>query len=285
VQGKAYFQTFSPDVMIEGEPVVRHLDLLTHNHIAQAPGNTPPVPWLSTQSLPALPPPELRKSSSDGPGLKLTLSTGTGQKAEDPLPVDISEAGAGPAPTKMGQGNFEHQKPKGMVVATFHELKRAFWTGSTAHASESIELAVLTGGFPDGTKGTFEIRHVGQADGAPPLASLPLTLKDDKARAEWKYLQPLGQSPGAEVTFVARIEGKAAHAPVLKVVAYPITDVRGVKQALRALNYDAGPPDTSESGPLEGALRKFQEEHELDKTGKLDVKTRATITAMAARGL
>lgn len=284
VQGKAYFQSFSPDVMIEGEPVVRHLDLLTHNHLAQAPGNTPPVPWLSTQSLPALPPPELRKSDNDGPGLKVTLSTGTGQKAEDPLPVDISEAGGEPAPTKMGQGKFEHQKPKGVVVVTFHDLSRAFWTKTTVHAGESVELAVLSDGFPDGTKGTFEVRHVGQADAAPPLATLPLTLKDNKARAEWKYEQPLGASPTAAVTFVARVEVKAAHAPALKIVAYPIADVRGVKQALRALHHDAGPPDASEGGPLEGALRKFQEEHELETTGKLDVKTRAVLTAIATRG-
>jgi Domain of unknown function (DUF4150) len=55
VQGKAYFQSYSMDVLIEGEETVRHLDLLTHNHAAQ-PGNTPPVPWLSTMSPPAVAP-------------------------------------------------------------------------------------------------------------------------------------------------------------------------------------------------------------------------------------
>lgn len=49
VQGKAYFQTFSPNVFIEGEPAVRHLDLLTQNHLAQ-PGNTPPATWLSAMA-------------------------------------------------------------------------------------------------------------------------------------------------------------------------------------------------------------------------------------------
>jgi hypothetical protein len=52
VQGKAYFQTFSVNVLFEGEPVVRHLDLLTHNHLGPAPGNTPPTPWLSAMAPP-----------------------------------------------------------------------------------------------------------------------------------------------------------------------------------------------------------------------------------------
>jgi hypothetical protein len=48
VQGKAYFQTFSMDVFIESQPAVRHMDLVTHNHMAMMPGNTPPVPWMAT---------------------------------------------------------------------------------------------------------------------------------------------------------------------------------------------------------------------------------------------
>jgi hypothetical protein len=57
VQGAAHFQTFSPNVLIEGEPAVRHLDVLTHNHIAPnaPPGNTPPAFWMSAQALPPTP--------------------------------------------------------------------------------------------------------------------------------------------------------------------------------------------------------------------------------------
>jgi hypothetical protein len=46
-QGMAYFQTGSPDVLIEGQPGVRHLDLLTQNHLALMPPNTPPSVWMS----------------------------------------------------------------------------------------------------------------------------------------------------------------------------------------------------------------------------------------------
>src|SRR5262245_31566226 len=43
IQGKAYFTSWSMDVMVESENAVRHLDLTTHNH-NPPPGNSPP--WL-----------------------------------------------------------------------------------------------------------------------------------------------------------------------------------------------------------------------------------------------
>lgn len=44
--GKVYFTVWSMDVKVEGENVVRMLDLTTHNH-ASMPGNTPTWPYLS----------------------------------------------------------------------------------------------------------------------------------------------------------------------------------------------------------------------------------------------
>lgn len=44
-RGKVYFNSWSMDVKIEGENVVRHTDLTTHNH-ASFPGNAPPWPFL-----------------------------------------------------------------------------------------------------------------------------------------------------------------------------------------------------------------------------------------------
>lgn len=43
IMGKVYFNAWSMDVKIEGENVVRHFDLTTHNH-ASLPGQTPPLP-------------------------------------------------------------------------------------------------------------------------------------------------------------------------------------------------------------------------------------------------
>lgn len=45
-QGKAQFVSQSMDVKAEGEGVVRHLDMCTHNHMA-TPGNTPPWPVIA----------------------------------------------------------------------------------------------------------------------------------------------------------------------------------------------------------------------------------------------
>jgi hypothetical protein len=42
IQGKCYFVVWSMDVKFEGDNVVRHLDLTTHNHMSSMPGNTPP---------------------------------------------------------------------------------------------------------------------------------------------------------------------------------------------------------------------------------------------------
>lgn len=50
VQGRAYFQTYSRNVFIEGKPAVRHLDLVTHNQRSKIPGNTPPTPWMSAMT-------------------------------------------------------------------------------------------------------------------------------------------------------------------------------------------------------------------------------------------
>ena len=43
--GKVYFTMWSMDVKIEGENVVRMMDLTTHNHAGSLPGNTAPWPY------------------------------------------------------------------------------------------------------------------------------------------------------------------------------------------------------------------------------------------------
>jgi hypothetical protein len=46
--GKVYFTMWSMDVKVEGENVVRHFDMTTHNH-ASLPGNT--IPWMYTDAM------------------------------------------------------------------------------------------------------------------------------------------------------------------------------------------------------------------------------------------
>jgi hypothetical protein len=52
ITGKVYFTSWSMDVKVEGENVVRMADLTTHNHMS-VPGNTTPWPYLD-QANPAL---------------------------------------------------------------------------------------------------------------------------------------------------------------------------------------------------------------------------------------
>ena len=49
-RGKVYFNAWSMDVKAEGENVVRHLDLTTHNHMS-LPGNSPTWPYLDAMAM------------------------------------------------------------------------------------------------------------------------------------------------------------------------------------------------------------------------------------------
>lgn len=51
VQGKCYFTSWSPDVVVETLAVTRHMDMVTHNH--SNPANTPPVYYISRSAPPA----------------------------------------------------------------------------------------------------------------------------------------------------------------------------------------------------------------------------------------
>jgi hypothetical protein len=50
IKGKVYFTSWSMDVKFEGENVVRHMDMTTHNH-ASDPGNTVPWTYLDRMAL------------------------------------------------------------------------------------------------------------------------------------------------------------------------------------------------------------------------------------------
>ena len=66
VQGKAYFLTGSADVLVEGKPAVFHTSLMTGNHLARLPGNTPPGVWMSTMIPPAVTPSRSSKTQREG---------------------------------------------------------------------------------------------------------------------------------------------------------------------------------------------------------------------------
>ncbi len=49
--GKVYFNAWSMDVKVEGENVPRNLDITTNNHMSKMPGNTPPMPHVSSMGM------------------------------------------------------------------------------------------------------------------------------------------------------------------------------------------------------------------------------------------
>jgi Domain of unknown function (DUF4150) len=73
--GKAYWGSYAMNVFFEGQPAVRHMDLLTHNHMAMMPGNTPPAPWLSTMNPPPIPPMVLEKKGKDADAITVEFVT------------------------------------------------------------------------------------------------------------------------------------------------------------------------------------------------------------------
>ena len=72
-RGKVYFNSWSMDVRFEGENVVRHFDLTTHNH-GSTPGNSPP--WSYTDSMTQV---QLDDCAEDMEKEKTACSTPTGR--------------------------------------------------------------------------------------------------------------------------------------------------------------------------------------------------------------
>jgi hypothetical protein len=79
VQGSAYWGSYSMNVTIEGQPAVRHLDLLTHNHLAPQPGNTPPAPWMSAMAPPSSPPEAQAYQGEDTDWIKISYVNDAGE--------------------------------------------------------------------------------------------------------------------------------------------------------------------------------------------------------------
>ncbi|MCO6442085.1 MAG: DUF4150 domain-containing protein [Nitrococcus mobilis] len=52
-RGKVYFTSWSMDIKVEGENVVRHMDMTTHNHMS-FPGSTPPWAYADSQAKTAI---------------------------------------------------------------------------------------------------------------------------------------------------------------------------------------------------------------------------------------
>jgi hypothetical protein len=98
-KGKAYFTVWSMDVKIEGENVVRHLDLTTHNHMGSQPGQTPPWPFLDMMSAS-----EAAKCAKDKEKEEKACKEFKPYGKKDPCPPKASGSLAGAAPADAFAG-------------------------------------------------------------------------------------------------------------------------------------------------------------------------------------
>nr|WP_319490555.1 PAAR-like domain-containing protein [uncultured Desulfobacter sp.] len=73
IKGKAYFNMWSMDVKFEGQNVVRHLDMTTHNH-GSFPGNSPPWMYADTMAMSPI------KNCENDAGKKKTACEGLATK-------------------------------------------------------------------------------------------------------------------------------------------------------------------------------------------------------------
>ncbi|HZL17791.1 MAG TPA: DUF4150 domain-containing protein [Polyangia bacterium] len=157
VQGKAYFQSFSPNVFIEGEPVVRHLDMLTQNHLAQ-PGNTPPAVWMSAMSGPA----------AGDPGPSNVVKKSDKKEGKATISVQIVDEFGQPVETR-----FQLTTPNGQKIDD-----RFLWGGSvtvTQLAKGKCKLALPEIDQQCRTFKRSKPAKAGQSEHAyPPGASLQL---------------------------------------------------------------------------------------------------------------
>jgi hypothetical protein len=64
-RGKVYFTSWSMDVKFEGENVVRHLDLTTHNHMSTQPSQTPPMAYQDSMAISQTTEEECRKKKKE----------------------------------------------------------------------------------------------------------------------------------------------------------------------------------------------------------------------------
>lgn len=81
VQGKAYFTSYSFDVTVEGEEAPRHLDMMTHNHLAQSPPNSAMGTHLAMMDAGAMPPAEDAPEEHTDPFFEVFVDQLQGQPA------------------------------------------------------------------------------------------------------------------------------------------------------------------------------------------------------------
>ncbi len=122
ITGKVFFCTWSMDVKFEGQNAVRHLDMMTHNHMSQ-PGQTPPWTFMKRAAL----------ADSTGECAKEVEDAKTACTPEKEKLKCPSKAGIDAATEKMAKA-----KELGGDGSPQHEAAKVVWAGEYRKLSEEI---------------------------------------------------------------------------------------------------------------------------------------------------
>ena len=127
IGGKVYFAMWSMDVKIEGENAVRHLDIMTHNHMSK-PGSTPPWPFTARAAL--------AKEAGD-----CEKEVEEAEKACDPWKEKAkcpSAKGIKKARQKMGKAKALAEKRGTAAAKEAYEKAKGAWQGEYDKLAEGI---------------------------------------------------------------------------------------------------------------------------------------------------
>jgi hypothetical protein len=138
--GKVYFNSWSMDVKCEGENVVRHLDVTTHNHMSQPP-NTPPMAYQDGFAVASADDPDCAGASAANQAGAAFLEKNGQHDADTVVAGAKFVPNAGPPTLLMGSNKIS---PKQVIPG----FKYQMWAkGTTRNPSPSVKCKKHPNGF------------------------------------------------------------------------------------------------------------------------------------------
>lgn len=222
-------------------------------------------------------------AAAEGP-LRLALSfiTASGHAVHDDSGFELVHPDGNVERGTLSEGGLKRENvAPGLYQMRFKYLSHAEWVPNNAHCDEPLKMRVRGRGYPEQTAVRIRVQNVIEGP-AEASAELEAHLSQDIAEVEFIYRQPVGAPPLACLRFHATVDEKRASSGPLWLTPYPIEDLRGVQQRLRALGYDSGSLSQEMNGAIERALKDFQESHPpLAADGAADLLTREALTRSA----
>jgi len=130
---------------------------------------------------------------------------------------------------------------------------------------EKVRFSLKTSHFGEGREAAFTVCRESSlcwdGDAASVIAQGRVALRGGVAVFEWAYAQPLGEDPGGGFMAIASLAGAEAMTPeAVHIDRFPLADVRGVRQLLKAQRYYRGNVLDADEKPFKAALVAFQSE-------------------------